>query len=156
MARKGRDLTISEYLMHMGKAVVEANLGSMKHAAELLGDDSLDSEVKIGDLVVPLDGTNIIPEGWYGLDKMEIECESAVAVARDKEGEPTGLALAMSRGLLRSNMNVRFKATFSRQGKVEALEILRHAGNEALRQELGKTPPHCKDIHQQEPEIEHG
>ena len=39
---------------------------------------------------VEMDGTVVTPEGWFGLDEMEIECESSVHVARDEDGNPTG------------------------------------------------------------------
>ena len=66
----------------MGQAVVT------DHREETLRDplvkDSLDAEMKIGEHVVRIDGASLIPEGWIGLDEMEIECESDVTVRTTK------------------------------------------------------------------------
>ena len=129
-----RDLTVAEYLCHMGRAVVEANVAAMKALRASRG--ALRTQAKIGKRTLTIDGVTVIPEGWHCLDEFEIECESAVRVSRDEDGEPTGLAILMSRGLLRRGMHVKFRAQFSRTGTVEAVEILRDAANEALRKEL--------------------
>ena len=136
---KHAELTVAEYLVHMGKAVVEANITSMQTLSESLAEDQLDAQIPIGGVVVDMDGTVIVPEGWFTLDEMVIECESAVHVARDEEGTPTGLAMSMSKGLFKRGMHVKFKATFRRTGQVEGIEILRQAGNEALNRAIKGT-----------------
>ena len=135
MAKK-RDLTVAEYLCHMGQSVVTANVKAMEALRDPLVKDSLDAEMKIGEHVVRIDGASLIPEGWIGLDELEIECESDVTVSHDKNGEPLGLAISMSRGLLKKKMHVKFRAKFSRRGTVEGIEILRDSSNDALRQAL--------------------
>ena len=132
MAKK-RDLTVAEYLCHMGRSVVTANVKAMEALRDPLVKDSLDAEMKIGEHVVRIDGATLIPEGWIGLDEMEIECESDVTVAYDKDGDPKGLSISMSRGLLKKKMHVKFRAKFSKRGMVEGIEILRDIANDALR-----------------------
>ena len=135
MSRK-RDLTVAEYLCHMGEAVVCANVEAMRVARNILKTNSLDATIPISNQEVDVDGASFLPEGWFGLDEMEIECTSAVKVSRDKKGEPNGLAMTMSRGLLRRGMHVKFRAKFTRTGSVEGIEILRDAANESLRKAL--------------------
>ena len=53
--------------------------------------------------------------------------------SHDKKGEPLGLAISMSRGLLKKKMHVKFRAKFSKRGMVEGIEILRDIANDALR-----------------------
>ena len=131
-----RHLTIGEYLSHMGKAILAANVTAIKETRDLIASNELDAKIPIGDHMVTMDGVSLNPEGWHRLDEMEIVCESAVHVVHDKEGEPSGLALSMTKGLFNRGMHVKFRAKFTRGGTVEALEILRDAGNDALRQEL--------------------
>lgn len=130
------DLTVAEYLAHIAESLVDANVAAMKAIRNLLGGNDLDIEIPLGGQVVELDGTTLTPEGFFLLDELEIECESQVEVARDGQGEPTGLAMVLRRGLMRRGMHVKFKAKFKRDGRVEAIEILRDAGNEALRKSL--------------------
>ena len=136
---KKPDLTVAEYLAHMGQAVVQANILSMKTLMDAVENDGLDAKVPIGGVTVNVDGTVITPEGWFGLDELEIECESAVHVARDGDGNPTGLAMSMTKGLFNKGMHVRFRAKYTRQGLVEGIEILRAAGNQALQQAINGT-----------------
>ena len=134
MAKRG--LTVAEYLGHMARSVVAANTASICETRDLIASGDLDAEIPVGDQKVMLDGISMAPDGWIRLDELEIECESAVHVVHDDKGEPQGLAMSMSRGLFNRGMHVKFKATFNRSGSVEALEILRDAGNEALRREV--------------------
>ena len=136
MAKK-RDFTIAEYLSHMGKAVVEANRVAIETTRDIITSNDLDSEIEICGNKIHMDGTSIVPEGWIRLDKMEIECESHVYATYDDAGEPAGLAMPMTRGLLRKGMHVKFKAKFGRSGMVEALEILRDASNKSLGSAIG-------------------
>ena len=139
MAKK-RDLTIAEYLAHMGRSVIEANLEAIKATRDILASDQLDTTVTICDNEVRLDGTVLAPQGWIGLDRFEIECESEVYPVHDENGEPAGLAMPMKRRLFRHGMHVKFKASFSRSGTIEGIEILRDAGNNSLRQVLASLP----------------
>ena len=115
MAKK-RDLTVAEYLCHMGKAVVTANIEAMRALRDSMVYDKLDALVPLGSHIIPIDGGSLIPEGWFGLDELEIECESSVAVSYDGKGEPIGLAIALNRGLFQKQMHVKFKAKFNRRG----------------------------------------
>ena len=132
------DLTVAEYLAHMGQAVVQANIAAICTTRDIITSGELNAEIPVGAQTVHLDGVSMAPDGWIRLDTMEIECESAVHVTHGDDGEPRGLAMSMSRGLYGRGMHVKFKATFARSGSVEALEILRDAGNEALRREVAK------------------
>ena len=127
-----RPLTVAEYLSHMSRAVVAANLESIRATAEILASNDLDVEVPIGGQTVRMPGNALAPDGWIALDEMEIECESTVKVARDDDGKPIGLAMTLSQGLHQRGMSVKFKAKFSRRGQVEAIEILRDAANKGL------------------------
>ena len=131
-----RDLTVAEYLCHMGEAVVRANIEAMRAVSQVLATDGLDVKIPISEHDVGVDGATLVPEGWIGLDEMEIECESGVRVSRDENGEPVGLAMTLNKGLLRHGMHVRFRAKFCRRGRVEGIEILRDAANESLRRAL--------------------
>ena len=133
---KHKDLTVAEYLSHLSRAVVDANIAAICETREVITSGALNAKIPVGNQVVNLDGISMAPDGWIRLDEMEIECESAVHVSHDEEGNPSGLAMSMTRGLFRRGMHVKFKATFKRSGSVEALEILRDAGNEALRLEV--------------------
>ena len=137
---KKRDLTVAEYLCHMGAAVFCANVQAVREAQELLREDALSCQISIGDHKVSVDGTALVPEGWISLDEMEIECESAVTVSYDEEGNPKGLAMSMSQGLFKRGMHVKFRAKFCRRGTVEATEILRDTSNQALRDALKSVP----------------
>ena len=130
-----KGLTVSEYLCHLGQAVLCANIETAKTARDLLAKGTLDGKVMIGDKTYEIDGASILPPGWFGLDELEIECESAVAVARDNDGNPVGLELTMSKGLLQRGMHVKFKAKFRRHGTVEGIEILRDTANQDLREQ---------------------
>lgn len=132
------DLTVGEYLAHLSQSLVHANIEAMKMLAELASSNDLDVEVPLGGRTIELDGTTLTPQGFFALDELEIECESDVQVSRDDDGTPTGLAMVMKRGLMRRNMRVKFRAKFKRGGTIEAVEILRDAGNEALRQSLAQ------------------
>ena len=131
-----RDLTVAEYLCHMARAVVCANVEAVRMERDLLADNDLDTTIPVGGRSVKVDGASLIPEGWIGLDELEIECESAVKVARSDEGEPTGLAMTMTKGLVKRTMHVKFRAKFGRRGTVEGLEILRDTANKDLRDSL--------------------
>ena len=133
-----RSLTVAEYLQHMSRSVVEANVAAICQTRDLIASGKLDADIPIGNQVVHLDGISMSPDGWIRLDEMEIECESAVHVTHDDNGNPQGLAMSMSRGLFQRGMHVKFRAKFARSGSVEALEILRDAGNEVLRKEIEK------------------
>ena len=133
---KKRNLTVAEYLCHMGRAVVSANIEAMRYIRNTIKNNELDATLPIGNQAVEVDGITLIPEGWICLDEMEIECTSAVRVERNKKGEPVGLAMTMSKGLFRRGMHVKFRAKFSRKGTVEGVEILRDAYNESLRRAL--------------------
>ena len=133
---KKKPLTVGEYLCHMGQAVLCCNVEAIRTEIALLTSNELDVKVPIGEHETFMDGASIIPEGWHGLDEMEIECESAVKVEHDENGNPTGLSMTMTKGLFTRGMHVKFKAKFSRKGTVEAVEILREAANHALRNAL--------------------
>ena len=133
---KKRDFTIAEYLAHMGKAVVTANIEAIKATKDILASNELDSDIPICEHTIHMDGTTLAPEGWMGLDKMEIECESFVHALHDEEGNPTGLAMSMKRGLCSKGMHVKFRANFLRSGTIEGIEIIREAGNQSLRRAI--------------------
>ena len=133
---KKRGLTVAEYLCHMGQAVVCANVEALRMERDLLASNDLDAEIPVGPRSVKVDGASILPEGWIGLEEMEIECESAVQVEYDADGEPTGLAMSMKRGIPYRDMHVKFRAKFNRRGTVEAFEILRDTANADLRETL--------------------
>lgn len=135
---KDSNLTIAEYLQHMGRAFAIASLAGPAVIQEVLKDNLLDAEIPLGDQTVPMDGATMVPEGFFDLDEFEIECESAVEPAIDADGNVEGLALTMSRGVLSRKMHVKFKAKFVRNGKVESVEIMRDAGNNLLRRDIEK------------------
>ena len=139
MAKK-EELTVSQYLQHMGHALVEANIQSMMMLRETMASNMLDGDVPLCDRTIHMDGTTITPEGWFRMDELEIECESAVHVAHDDDGKAKGLAMSMKNGLFKKGMQVKFRAKFVRSGNIEAIEILRDAGNDALRKHLTPLP----------------
>ena len=111
----------------------------MQTIRDILGSQDLDIRIPLGENSLTLDGLSITPEGFIDLEEMEIECESAVKVSHDENGEPVGLAIMMTRGLFSRATHVKFKAKFHRHGTIEAVEILRDASNEVLRRELERT-----------------
>ena len=130
-------LTVGEYLAFLGHSVAEANEIAMSTVRDLMQSNRLDAEVPLYDKTIPLDTTSLTPEGVVLMDDFEIECESGVEIARDGDGNPVGLAMTMKRGnLVRRGMVVKFKARYRHAGHIEAVEILREAGNDALRQHL--------------------
>ena len=133
---KKRDLTVAEYLCHMGQAVLEANINAMQVERDLLVNNELDAIISLGRRKVKMRGASVLPEGYFTLKQLELECESAVVVARDDEGEPIGLAMTMTKGLVKRKMHVKFRATFEKQGTVEAFEILRDTANNDMRNEI--------------------
>ena len=135
---KKKPLTVAEYLCHLGRAVVCANMQTAREAKTFLEEGVLDTDVGIGERLLKVETASLYPPGWIGLDEMGIECESAVSVARDDAGEPIGLEMTMSRGLFRRGMHVKFKAKFNRHGTVEAMEILRDTANRDLRDQTEK------------------
>ena len=131
-----RDLTVGEYLSHMAEAVVLANLSAMETVRGILADGKLKVEIPVGDKTVVVQGQSLTPDGYIDLTELEIECESAVHVAYDDDGEPIGLSMSMKRGLFNRDTHVKFRAKFHRHGTIEAVEILRDAADAALRREL--------------------
>lgn len=139
---RGKDdkqLTVAEYLEHMSRAFVTASLAGPAVIQEVLREDALDAEIPLGDHIIKTDSATWMPEGFFDLDELEIECESGVEVAKDADGTPIGLAMTMRRGLVSRGMHVKFKAKYVRKGKIESVEILRDAGNDLLRRELERT-----------------
>ena len=131
-----RDLTVAEYLCHLAQAVVCANVEAVRMEAKLLAENDLDMEIPVGSQTVKVDGASLLPEGWIGLEEMEIECESAVKVVHDEEGNPAGLAMTLTKGLIKRTMHVKFRAKFGRRGTVEGIEILRDTANQDLKESL--------------------
>ena len=136
MTMAKRDLTVSEYLSHMARSMVEANADAMEAIRDLVDSGKLKLDVPIGDQVAHLKGLSLTPQGFFELDELEIECESSVHVAYDDNDEPIGLAMSMKKGLFERDMHVKFRAKFRRRGTIEGLEVLRDASNAALSQEL--------------------
>ena len=134
---KLRGLTVGQYLSFLGRSVAEANEIAMTTVRELIESNRLDASVPLYDNTVSMDGTSLTPDGVVLLDDFDIECESGVEVAHDDNGEPIGLAMTMKRGnLVRRGMVVKFRARYRHTGHIEAVEILREAGNDALRKHL--------------------
>ena len=129
-------LTVGQYLAFLGRSVAEANEIAMQTVRDLMESNRLDASVPLYDKTIPMDGTSLMPEGVVLMDDFTIECESGVEIARDDEGEPVGLAMTMKRNLVRRGTMVKFKAHFKHTAHIDAIEVLRDAGNDALRKHL--------------------
>ena len=127
-----KNLTVADYLSHISEAFAVAGMvGADVVQKALMSSENI--SINIGDDIIEIPEAAFIPEGYFGLDSLEIECRSGVEVEYDDKGNAIGLAMTMSDGLSKNGMHVQFKAKFKRNDSIESMEIIREGQNRLTR-----------------------